>query len=114
MSNISYSTNWMGPISIKWYRDHGLTRQVWKKVESDMVEEIITYYAGGRIDIRGLDDVDSYNGWHEYSVPIMHGEDWNKFSDWLDDLMTDDLLEYEQLIEMFENDTGCKIRWWKY
>lgn len=115
----------MGPINLNWFRDRGLTKHVWKKIESEMqanirkmdigesymIEEITTDYAGGRIDIRGLDESEFYNGWGEYSLPIMHGEDWNALSDYLWDLTTEELLPYDTLIEQFETHYGKKIRW---
>jgi hypothetical protein len=122
---ITYSTNMMGPWSMDWYRQRGLTEHVWKKIESKMqakirrmdigesymTEEIITHYAGGRIDIRGLDDSEFYNGWGEYSLPIMHGEDFNAFSDWLDEQADETVRNYEELICDFEREYGKLIRW---
>lgn len=133
---ITYSTNFMGPISMEWYRDRGLTRMVEKTCESEIVrnmlrnskklkyldieigdtyelEEIAVSYAGGRIDIRGLDEEDYYNGWDEYGLGVMHGEDWDLFSDWLDDLATTEQLGYDTLISTFEAEVlnGRKIRW---
>jgi hypothetical protein len=91
---VTYSTNFMGPISKDWYEKRGLTE----------------HYAGGRIDIRD-DTKEGYDGWSEYSLPIMHGEDWNALSEYLDDLETETLVEYDDLIAMFEDHYGKKIRW---
>src|SRR6056300_392372 len=119
---ISYSTNMMGPWFMDWYKKRGLVEYIWKTVESEfvanlrglnigdsyMVEEITTHYAGGRIDIYGVP------GEHyplEYGLPVMHGEDWNALSEFLDSIETTRLLEYEELIEMFEDNYGKKIRW---
>ena len=80
----------MGPINSDWIAKHG------------------DYWAGGRIDIYGVP------GEHyplEYGLPVMHEEDWNALSDWLDDLTTDTLLSYNDLIEQFEQYYGKKIRW---
>ena len=49
---ITYSTNWMGPISTHWYRERGLVEN----------ENITTYYCAGRIDIRD-DSKCGYDGW---------------------------------------------------
>jgi len=95
---------------MNWYRERGLTETV--EHATDTIEEITTYYSAGRIDIRD-DTKHGYDGWHEYSLPPMHGEDWNDFSDWLDDLTTEELLSYNKLIEQFEAHRGKKIRWWK-
>lgn len=94
---ITYSTNWMGPISLEWYKKRG-------------IHETYEVYAGGRIDIRGLDCNEYYDGRHEYALPVMNGESWNKLSDWLEQLETDELISYEQLVEMFEVEHG-KIVW---
>ena len=95
---ISYSTNWMGPINLNWYRERGL-------LEEGSVEPT-TYYSAGRIDIRGVPD----EPWGlEYGVEPMHGEDWNHFSDWLDDFETEELVSYNTLIEQFETHYGKRI-----
>ena len=99
---ITYSTNWMGPVNMQWFEERGL-------VENN---EITTYYSAGRIDIRDSSK-EGYDGWNEYSLPAMHGEDWNKLSDWLYNLKTERLYGYHELIDTFEEETGIKIRWWK-
>jgi hypothetical protein len=119
---ISYSTNWMGPINLNWFRDRGLTEKKTRVVTEDSIllemgkkvgdvleyDEITTHYAGGRIDIRGVPD----EPWGlEYGLPIMHGEDWNALSDYLGGLTTEELLPYNTLIEQFETHCGKKIRW---
>ena len=117
----------MGPISIEWYRKRGLTHKVSVVLEEgrtfypkgykagdvwEYVDEIDISYAGGRIDIRD-DSQQGYDGWDEYGVAPMHGEDWNVLSDWLDDLITTELWEYDMLISIFEGEVlnGRKIRW---
>jgi len=94
---ITYSTNWMGPISLRWYEERGLSNTA------------ITYSAG-RIDIRD-DSKSGYDGWDEYSLPPMRTEDWNALSDYLWDLTTEELLSYNELILQFETHYGKKIRW---
>ena len=120
----TYSTNWMGPISMDWYHKRGLVEYVWKKVDSEfvanlrrldigdsyMVQELTTEYACGRIDIRD-DSKEGYAGWDEYAVAPMHAEDWYHFGEWLDTFETDDVWKYEHLLEMFEKFYGKKIRW---
>jgi len=120
---ITYSTNMMGPVSMDWFRERGLT-----KIKSEVLEEdhpfsglkkgqtfdfenITTYYAGGRIDIRGVPGDDYWNGWHEYSIAIMHGEDWNDLGDWLESFQTHELWEFDDIIAKYEGATGRKIRW---
>jgi hypothetical protein len=85
----------MGPVNQKWIEEHG------------------DCWSGGRIDIRGLPEEKYYDGRHEYSVAPMHDEDWNAFSDYLWELITEELLPYDKLIEMFEEHYGKRIRWAK-
>ena len=122
---ISYSTNMMGPVNMSWYEERGLTKKVREVLKEGGTiypkglgpgdvweyEVVTTYYAGGRIDIRGVPGDEYWNGWHEYSLPIMHGEDWNALSEWLDSFSAFELWEYEDLIEEFEEEYGKKIRW---
>ena len=119
---ISYSTNWMGPISMTWFRDRGLTEYTTKVQKEDCKytgrkkgevyshEEIAISYSAGRIDIYGVPG-ELYP--IEYSLPIMRSEDWNLFSTWLDDLETETLWTFEQILEEYRQDTGHVIRWWK-
>src|SRR6056300_631071 len=132
---ISHSTNFMGPITMDWYRERGLTHMVERTCESEMIrnalrtskvlnypdieigdtyqiEDVITHYAGGRIDIRD-DSKYGYDGWDEYGVAPMHGEDWNALSDFLDRLTGEKVMPYESLIMLFEAEYGKKIRWAK-
>lgn len=123
---ITYSTNYMGPVNIDWFNKRGLTRKVSYVYEEgrsvypigispgDVVEytEVTTNYAGGRIDIRGLDPEEYWGGCHEYGLPIMHAEDWGALSHWLDHHKTTELWTYDELIDTFEK--KClkrKIRW---
>ena len=99
---ITYSTNWMGPVSLRWYEERGL-------LEADGVTPTIRYSAG-RIDIRD-DSKEGYDGWHEYSVAPMHGEDWNDFGDWLEGFQTHELWEFDNLVAHYEAASGKKIRW---
>jgi hypothetical protein len=87
---VTYSTNWMGPINMKWIEEHG------------------DYWSAGRIDIRGVPD----EPWGlEYGVAPMHTEDWNALSDFLDRLHGETVIPYDTLIMLFEAEYGKKIRW---
>ena len=97
---ITYSTNWMGPVNMQWFEERGL-------VENN---EITTYYSAGRIDIRDSSK-EGYDGWNEYSLPAMHGEDWNDFSSWLESFQTHELWEFDDIIKLYEDVSGRKIRW---
>jgi len=115
---ISYSTNWMGPISTRWYDERNIPFEM-KKTSGNILLPVVEYkdylesYSCGRIDIRGLDEEEYYSGWGEYSVAPMRTEDWNALSDWLDDLTTTELWDYDMLISIFEGEVlnGRKIRW---
>jgi len=100
---ITYSTNWMGPVNMNWYRDRGLL---------DSKGVVTLYYSAGRIDIRD-GSKEGYDGWHEYSLPPMHGEDWNDFSEWLESFQTNELWELEDIVKLYESASGRKIRWWE-
>lgn len=89
---ISYSTNWMGPINSKWYKDRNL--ELWT-------------YCSGRIDCRG-GDLGPYGD--EIGLPPMLTEDWNSFSEWLDTLETDTMLNLSELVDLYEK-THPKITW---
>lgn len=127
---ITYSTNWMGPISMNWYRERGLTHMEEKVCDSELVmnmlrrnlypsielgdtyqlETITTHYSAGRIDIRD-DSKWGYDGNHEYAIPPMHSEDWNKLQEWLDTVKSEELIPYDTLIQSFEEHYGKRIRW---
>jgi hypothetical protein len=121
----------MGPISMDWFRQNGLTETVTHTVKNkqqrDILrnsrpdievgdtferEEVAVSYSGGRIDIRD-DTKEGYDGWHEYSLALMRTEDWNHFSDWLDDFETEELWSLIDILEKYRQDTGHVIRWWK-
>ena len=87
MSKIWYSTNWMGPINLEWIKENG------------------EHWSGGRIDIRGTGD--PYGD--ETSCPIMHTEDYNSLSDWLDTFETDTVWNWVELIREYEK-THSRIR----
>ena len=119
---ITYSTNWMGPINMAWYRARNLTvmKTVMQKEDSKFtsrkkgdvyeVEEITVQYSAGRIDIRD-DTKQGYDGWYEYSVAPMLATDWNELSDYLWDLHTETLLSFDELIARFETHLGRTIVW---
>ena len=88
---IRYSTNWMGPVSYDWVAENG------------------DYWACGRIDIYGTDS--AYPD--EYSLNMMHQEDWVRFSKWLDTFKTETQWTFEGLMAEYE-ETNPPIRWWKH
>ena len=115
---VTYSTNWMGPISNKWYEDRNIpfVMKKSKGVEPFPVREYKDYlesYSCGRIDIYGLDAEEYWCGKHEYGVAPMRTEDWDDLSDWLNDFESEELVPYEDLIRQFEEHYGKPIRWYE-
>lgn len=110
---ITYSTNWMGPVSNGWYDARQipfvLKKAVWKGNNYEY-KEYLEEYSCGRIDIYGLDPEEYWGGKHEYGLAPMRTEDWEELSEWLYDLESEELLSYEELISNFEKKNG-KIRW---
>jgi len=110
---------------MNWYRDRGLTHKVSEVLGEDRrffpkglgpgdvweYDEITTHYCAGRIDIRGLDPEEYWSGWDEYGLDVMHCEDWNALSDWLDEFESEEKVPYDELIALFEKDYGKRIRW---
>jgi spore coat polysaccharide biosynthesis protein SpsF (cytidylyltransferase family) len=86
----------MGPVP-RWYVENGL----------DYKE---TPYAGGRIDVYGLNSEEFYKGKTELSLPIMREEDYYVFSDWLESFHSEELMSLKQIINLYEKDNP-KIRW---
>ena len=124
---ISYSTNWMGPVSSEWYRARGLTEIVTRTVDTEAIselfgkpigetfelEEITERWCGGRIDISGLNEKEFYCGMSEYGLEVMDQQSWYLLTEWLDEFESDFLLTKTDLINKFERETGHKIRWAK-
>ena len=100
----------MGPCSLHWFKERGLTRNVKKDFNGEIIEydEIIENYSGGRIDVYGTGDFHN----REIGVPIMHDEDWHRFSKWLSNVKTETMLSLYELTSMYEKDNP-KIRWWQ-
>lgn len=100
---ISYSTNWMGPVAMWWFKENGFV---------DDSGKITEQWHGGRIDIYGLPEDEYYAGKSEMSLPIMDSPSWEGFSRWLEDFETDSMWSLEQLVAEYEKNHN-KIRWAK-
>lgn len=112
---ITYSTNWMGPVATRWYEERNIPF-VMKKTSGKLLpaveyKDYLESYSCGRIDIYGLDEEEYWCGKHEYGLAPMRTEDWNAFSDWLDEMDTDELWSYDKLIEHFQYYNKADIRW---
>lgn len=114
---VNYSTNWMGPVSTRWYEDRNIPYTL--KKTSGKVLPVVEYkefevqYACGRVDIYGLQQDEYWEGKSEYGVPPMVQEDWNLLSDFLRSFETENLMSYADIISTFEESLGRSIRWWR-
>ena len=118
---IRYRTNWMGPASMGWYRDRGLTQTKTQiATENTMFttigetytsETITTSYSCGRIDVRGVPD-EPYG--LEIGVPPMLTLDWQRFGRWLDDVQTMAVWTLQDLVTAYEYQNKTKITWDTY
>ena len=102
---VTYTINWMGPVSTRWYEDHNIPYVITEGHKD------FTSYSGGRIDIRGLDEGEYWCGWHEYDLSPMLSEDWDALSDWLYNMQTEELWERDKLIEHLQYWYGKEITW---
>lgn len=85
---ITYSTNWMGPINTDWIKKHG------------------SHWCAGRIDIHGAGYPD------EVALPPLYDQDWHRFSNWLDDVQTEEVLDLPALVKMYEKNHPS-LKWLK-
>ena len=110
----------MGPVSMQWYRDRGLTQKQTKIADKDTMfystgdvyttEGVTASYSAGRIDVRGIPD-EPYGD--EIGVPPMLSTDWRKFGDWLDDVQTASVWTLKDLVIAYEQNNP-KITWDTY
>ena len=112
---VSYSTNMMGPYGLWWFEENNIPYK-----EYELTSTIVNpgkpfkykkyeHWFGGRIDCYSSD-------WHypeELGLPIMDGKSYGKFSEWLDNFTSEELVTQEYLFETFEKETGHKIRFFK-
>lgn len=107
MTKVRYSLNWMGPVSIEWYRARGLLQKqiVCFNAQPALIDTITQRYCAGRIDV---DDGTEYGD--EIGVPAMLDTSWQLFGRWLETFETDFTWTLEQLVEMYER-ANPKICW---
>ena len=84
---VKYNTNWMGPINYDWLEMYGKD------------------WAGGRIDVRGLEENE------ELYLPLMKVGDYGRFSEWLYDFQTETLWTLASLVDEYEK-SHSPIIWW--
>ena len=114
----------MGPISPEWYEKNNIpmveterTYSKWlspeKAGETYLSHKPSVAYAGGRIDIYGLEGDEYYYGTSEYGVNVMTQKSWNLLTEYLEDFESLELVPYKELLEGFESETEHKIEWFK-
>ena len=101
----------MGPVSINWYRDRGLTRTEHHVGEHDCMlysageaftsETITTHYSCGRIDVHNVPN-EPYGD--EINVPPMLSTDWALFGNWLETVKTMSVWTLQDLVTAYERD----------
>lgn len=108
---ISYSTNWMGPVSLNWYEDRNLVTIKTEMIQGQLIEtkDITQRWSGGRIDVHG-EGLGPYGD--EIGLPVMRNDCYRQFSGWLSTFQTDDVWTLTQLVEFYEK-SNPKIIWAK-
>lgn len=80
---ITYNTNWMGPVNLKWIEEHG------------------DNWMAGRIDMYG-ESLGNYD--EAIGVPLIDKKDWQALSEWLGTYMTEEP-DYD-VLNTFQEKTG--------
>jgi hypothetical protein len=85
----TYTACWMGPVNYKWVQKNG------------------EHWAGGRINVYDKTKMNR----REISLPTMHKQDYNQFSEWLEKFTSVNVLTLLELVALFEKETNINIRW---
>lgn len=72
----------------------------------NFIEKYGNNWSGGRIDIMDIPD-EPYG--LEYSMEFIRTEDWNKLSEWMWKLETENILTKEEILERYRKETGNNI-----
>lgn len=97
MSRVRYSSNWMGPVSLDWYKDRGIDYNT-------------EPYSAGRLDFWNPFSDSHYPD--EMGVPPMRSEDWRRLSEWLNTFSSETVLTLDEIVKEYEK-TNPRIRWWQ-
>ena len=110
----------MGPVSMQWYRDRGLTQKQTKTATENSMfyntgdtyttEAITKHYSCGRIDVHNVPG-EPYGD--EINLQPMLSSDWATFSNWLDYVETASVWTLQDLITAYEQNNP-KITWDTY
>ena len=111
---ITYSTNFMGPISVKWYEDNKIPYQSITRINPNTgnkttIKKFMKQYAGGRLDDNGTGEPFGV----ELGVPIMESESWNILQEFLWTFTSEEVLTLQQIVQALEDETGFSIVWFK-
>jgi hypothetical protein len=88
----------MGPVSLQWYRDRG-------------IDPKLQQYAGGRIDVYGMNEDDYYAGRTAIGLPVMTAQCFNALSDFLRGFTSSSLLKYDDLITLYYAEGNPEIEY---
>lgn len=109
----SYSTNVMGPAGTWWFEENNIPYQevvVNNRFtgHQDEIRRIYDEYYGGRIDTYCDDpkDPDYCKYSPEVDLPIMPGEHFQRFDQWLNGFSSKRLMQFEELKAEYEKQTG--------
>ncbi len=123
LPSINYSLNWMGPVSLDWYKTRGFTKSITVTVEPDSwlvnykgyqagdavtFGEIVTRYSCGRIDVWGT----GLEYEPEIAVPVMLHDSWYLFGNWLQNFSTNRVYTLHELVTEYQK-TNLKICWYR-
>lgn len=111
---ITYSTNFMGPLSTKWYEDNKIPYQSITRINpitgnKTTIKKFMKQYAGGRLDVGGTGEPFGT----ELGVPIMEMESWNILQEFLWTFSSKEVLTLEQIITALADETGHEVVWFK-
>lgn len=114
----AYRTNFMGPTGLWWYEENNIPFEIlvinnqFTDYRDKEYKHYLEQYYGGRIDCYCSNphdpDYDHYN--RELSLPIMNGENYRQFSDWLDTFKSVSFVDsFEKLKEYYEFEMNTEL-----
>lgn len=104
-----YRTNIMGPYGSWWHEENNIpySIKIINNKYTDFQDEEIKIYEqwyGGRIDIKSSEFTTD-----EIYLPIMSGESYSKFSNWLEKFSSPELKSFDELRKLFELEENHKL-----